>query len=60
MKIERHGTLYADELKIHICGYKIDAEGERVEESKELVKTVLEYLLKATESNWNDLELLKG
>lgn len=55
MKILRYGMLCADESKINICGYKIDAEGERLEEGREIVKTVLEYLLKATENGWNDL-----
>lgn len=57
MKIVRHGMLYADELKINICGYKIDAEGKRLDEGgKDLIKAVLEYLLIATESGWNDFK----
>ncbi len=55
MKITRHGMLHADESNIHICGYKIDAEGQPAD-GEELVKAVLEYLFKALENKWINLE----
>ena len=55
MKILRHGMLHANESNIHISGYKFDAEGQ-LTEGNDLVKTVLEYLSKALENKWIDLE----
>ena len=55
LKIMRHGMIYADKSNTHMCGYKFDAEGQIVE-GRDLVKAVLEYLLKAIENEWMDLE----